>query len=141
MWVAAAISGTIGGVLIGAAAVLLMLTLGRIAGVCGILANVLTLKLDRNWSWSAFFLLGLAGGALLVGAVGLKDWSAFVYPAGVVGTAFAGLLVGVGVTFGSGCTSGHGVCGLSRVSARSLVATLTFMASAAMTIFILRHVF
>ncbi len=140
MSLAAAINGLAGGLLIGLAAVLLMLTLGRIAGICGIMANLLTTQFDREWSWRATFMAGLMAGALLAGAAGFLDWRSLNYPAGLAGTAIAGLLVGVGTTLGAGCTSGHGVCGLSRLSGRSLAATLTFMATALVTVFVVRHV-
>ena len=78
-------------------------------------------------------------GALLVTALGLKDWSGMSFPATTPTTVVAGLIVGVGATLGSGCTSGHGICGLARLSMRSIVATATFMATGVATVFIIRH--
>ena len=137
---AAAISGLIGGGLIGLAAVLLMLSLGRIAGICGILSGLLTTRFDADARWRANFLIGLTAGALLTGVIGLKDWASLTFETGYAGTIVAGLLVGVGTVLGSGCTSGHGICGMARLSGRSVAATATFMATAALTVFILRHV-
>lgn len=132
--------GLIGGLLIGAAAVLLMLGIGRIAGICGIMLNLLTARDTPNVPWRAAFLVGLPLGALLMSAAGLKDLGTLSMPASVPATIAAGLLVGIGTTFGSGCTSGHGICGLARLSRRSIAATLTFMAMAAATVFVIRHV-
>ena len=92
---------------------------------------------DRPWRLA--FILGLPLGAILVTALGLKDWSNVTFATSTMMTAVAGLFVGVGTTLGSGCTSGHGICGLSRLSYRSIVATVTFMATAAATVFIVRH--
>jgi len=139
MTIFAPVSGLIGGVLIGLAAIILMLTIGRIAGVCGIVVNAMTASDAAGRLWRLAFILGLPLGALLVTALGLKDWSSITFPATMPTTAMAGLIVGVGATVGSGCTSGHGICGLSRFSTRSIVATLTFMASGAATVFIVRH--
>ncbi len=86
------------------------------------------------------FVLGLPLGALLVTAVGLKDWSNISFPATMPTMIVAGFVVGVGSTFGSGCTSGHGICGLARLSMRSIIATATFMTTAAATVFLMRHV-
>lgn len=130
----------VGGALIGLAATILMLTIGRIAGVSGILLNTMTASDAIGRSWRLAFVLGLPLGALLVTAVGLKDWSNISFPGGVPTMILAGLLVGAGSTFGSGCTSGHGICGLARFSRRSLIATTTFITTAAATVFILRHV-
>lgn len=135
-----AISGLVGGALIGLAATILMLTVGRIAGVSGILLNTMTSRDTVGRSWRLAFVLGLPLGALLVTAIGLKDWSNISFPAGVPTMILAGLLVGAGSTFGSGCTSGHGICGLARLSMRSLVATATFITTAAATVFLIRHV-
>ncbi len=136
----APVSGLIGGVLIGLAAIILMLTIGRIAGVCGIVVNALTTTDVMGRLWRLAFILGLPLGALLVTALGLKDWSSVTFPAAIPTTVIAGLIVGVGATVGSGCTSGHGICGLARFSMRSVVATVIFIATGAATVLIIRHV-
>jgi uncharacterized membrane protein YedE/YeeE len=126
-----------GGVLIGLAAVVLLWLNGRIAGVSGILNGVVLPKAG-DVSWRVAFLVGLivAGGLYMavVPAAPLPraDFSR-------VGLIIAGLLVGFGTRMGNGCTSGHGVCGLSRLSMRSLTAVVTFMATAIATAFVLRH--
>jgi len=135
----APIAGLIGGVLIGLSAVILMLGIGRVAGISGIVANAMVATDATDRPWRLAFILGLPLGAILVTALGLKDWSNVTFPATMTMTANAGLFVGVGTTLGSGCTSGHGICGLSRLSNRSIVATATFMASGAATVFIVRH--
>lgn len=131
--------GLVGGALIGLAAIILMLTIGRIAGVSGIVLNAMTASDTAGRSWRLAFILGLPLGALLVTAVGLKDWSSMSFPATMPTMVIAGFIVGAGSTFGSGCTSGHGICGLARFSMRSIVATVTFIASAAATVFVIRH--
>ena len=141
MTVFAPIHGLIGGFLIGLAAVLMMFTTGRIAGVCGIVFNALTARDPANTPWRMAFIAGLPFGALLVTSLGLKDWSSLSFPAAMPTTVLAGFIVGVGTTIGSGCTSGHGICGLARFSRRSLVATVTFMVTAAVAVFIIRHLF
>jgi len=135
----APISGLVGGMLIGLAAVLLMLTIGRIAGVCGIVVNAMAPTDTAGRAWRLAFILGLPLGALVITAGGLKDWSGVSFGASLPVTAIAGLLVGVGSTLGSGCTSGHSVCGIARFSPRSIVATATFMVTAAATVFFVRH--
>ncbi|MGF1649158.1 MAG: YeeE/YedE family protein [Hyphomicrobiaceae bacterium] len=128
-----------GGVLIGASAVLLMLVHGKIAGSTGILAGVLLPSSRADWTWRAAMLAGMIAAPvvfLLVTGSGPEIQVPVPLAALVVG----GLLVGFGASLGSGCTSGHGVCGLARLSARSLVATLTFMAATAVTVFLVRHV-
>jgi hypothetical protein len=135
----APIAGLIGGGLIGLSAVILMLGIGRVAGISGIVANAMVATDATDRPWRLAFILGLPLGAILVTALGLKDWSNVTFPATMTMTAIAGLFVGVGTTLGSGCTSGHGICGLSRLSNRSIVATVTFMASGAATVFIVRH--
>ena len=122
---AAPVSGLIGGVLIGLAAAIMLLGAGRIAGVSGIAARAFGLtdsSLPRAGAWA--FIIGLPLGALLVTSQTAAAAPAF---AGTMPLAIAGLIVGVGTRLGSGCTSGHGVCGMSRLSQRSLVATATFM--------------
>lgn len=134
------LSGLVGGALIGLAATILMLTIGRIAGVSGILLNTMTASDTAGRSWRLAFVLGLPLGALMVTTIGFKDWSNISFPAGMPTMILAGFLVGAGSTFGSGCTSGHGICGLARFSMRSLVATATFITTAAATVFLIRHV-
>ena len=90
-------------------------------------------------AWRLAFLAGLPLGALFVTAIGWKDWSGVHFAASTPVTLVAGFIVGVGSTLGSGCTSGHGICGLARFSMRSLVATATFMATAVATVFVIRH--
>ncbi len=136
----APVSGLVGGALIGLAATILMLTIGRIAGVCGIALNAMIPGDAAGRSWRLAFILGLPLGAFLMTAAGLKDWSGMSFPASVPMTVIAGFIVGVGSTLGSGCTSGHGICGLARFSMRSVVATATFIAAAAATVFVIRHV-
>jgi uncharacterized protein len=128
-----------GGTLIGLAAVALMAVHGRVAGISGIFAGALTTKFDQEWAWRAAFLAGMLASPLVLLAVTgqLPEISVPSSPALLV---VGGFLTGVGVTFGSGCTSGHGVCGISRLSVRSIMATITFMATAVMTVFVVRHV-
>jgi hypothetical protein len=130
-------NGAIGGALIGLAAVILMLGIGRIAGISGIARLAMTGP-DRRWRIA--FLIGLPLGGLIAAALGLRDWRAMSFPAAPLTMIIAGLLVGAGATLGAGCTSGHGICGIARLSPRSIAATLTFMAVAVITVFILRHV-
>ena len=129
---AAPLAGLGGGVLIGLAAALMLLGAGRIAGVSGIAARAAGLSdggMGRAPAW--MFVLGLPIGALVVMALSGGLPASF---AGPVPLIIAGLLVGVGTRLGSGCTSGHGVCGVSRLSQRSLVATVTFMAAGIATV-------
>ena len=132
------IAALIGGVLIGLAAVLLMAVSGRIAGVSGIAARLLPPVIDRDWTGRLAFLAGLvAAPVLMLLATGeLPPQS--IATGGVV-LAVAGLLVGFGSVWGNGCTSGHGVCGISRLSLRSIIATLAFMVTGFATTFIVRH--
>jgi uncharacterized protein len=122
----------VGGVLIGLAAVGLLFSLGRLAGVSGALAGVFNPQ-PGEWTWSAAFVAGLIGGGLLVRAW-LPESLVYSLPRSPGALIVAGLLVGVGTRLGGGCTSGHGVCGLGRFSRRSLVAVATFMAVAALTV-------
>lgn len=127
-----------GGVLIGLAAVLLMAGLGRILGATGILAGALTATDPGERGWRMALIAGMMTGPLayllLTGAMPVIQT-----PVSTPMLAVGGVIVGVGVTLGSGCTSGHGVCGLARLSPRSLAATLTFMATAGVTVFLVRH--
>ena len=129
----------LGGGLIGAAAVLLMAFEGRIAGVSGIVGGLLPPASASDRPWRVGFLVGLVAGPILVAL--LVEAPTVGSPAvGVGGALLAGAGVGVGTGLGSGCTSGHGVCGIARLSPRSLAATLTFMATAALTVLLIRHV-
>lgn len=131
-----------GGGLIGASAVVLLATLGRVAGISGITASAVAAPPgDRGWRWA--FLLGL-----MVAAAAVLSWQAGAGqpPRALLRDALpawqligAGVLVGFGTRLGNGCTSGHGVCGLARGSRRSLVAVLVFMAFAMLTTFLVRH--
>ena len=129
-----------GGVLLGVASALFILLNGRILGISGILGGLLPPK-SGDAGWRITFLLGMAAAPLVFA------WLApagFLHPprieASNVAIIVAGLLVGLGTRYGSGCTSGHGVCGLSRLSPRSLVATLTFMGAGFLMVYVLRHV-
>jgi len=125
-----------GGMLIGLAAALLILFNGRIAGISGILGGLLRPR-RGDLGWRIAFLAGLVATPLLY-----RLWQALPVvriDAGTPALIVAGLLVGVGVRYGAGCTSGHGVCGLSRLSPRSLAATCAFMAAGFLTVYLLRH--
>lgn len=131
------LTATAGGALIGAAAALLLIFNGRIAGISGILGGALE-KGTSDRAWRIVFVLGLMAAPWI--------WSLFsALPAATIdvssaGLIVAGLLVGFGSRLGSGCTSGHGVCGISRLSPRSLIATATFMAAGFLVVYVLRHV-
>jgi|TARA_A200000159_G_scaffold5340_1_gene4933 hypothetical protein len=130
------LAGLAGGLLIGSSVVLLLYTLGRIAGISGIAAGAMTQRgIERYWRLA--FLLGVVLAAVLymvfVGNLQVQTQMSSAW------LVVAGLLVGFGTRLGSGCTSGHGVAGLSRLSPRSIVATLTFMSAAVLTTTIIRH--
>lgn len=128
------LAGLAGGALIGLAAVLLMGAAGRVMGASGALGGLLTLDWGFEARWRALFVLGLLGGAM----VGARVAGVAVQYPGPVATVVGGLLVGTGTALGNGCTSGHGLCGLARLSSRSLAATVTFMAVALVTVALLR---
>jgi uncharacterized membrane protein YedE/YeeE len=129
--------GLIGGALIGTASVLMLLLLGRITGISGILTGVITWSKADGLSWRAAFIGGLILGAVL--------YQIFFGPLPLEMQAqgpmliAAGLLVGIGTRLGSGCTSGHGVCGIARRSPRSFASTITFMVVAVITVYVTRH--
>lgn len=127
-----------GGVLIGLAASLLVLANGRIAGISGIVAGLFRPAGGGEAGWRLAFVAGLLASPWLYRLV--ANWPEPQIDAGPVALIVAGLLVGLGTRYGAGCTSGHGVCGLSRLSGRSLVATLAFMTAGFATVFLLRHV-
>lgn len=130
-----------GGLLIGLAAAVLVLGLGRIAGISGIVGKLLqdeTWRQRSEWMWRLAFVLGMLAAPVLW--MCFAQLPAMEMPSNTALVILAGLLVGVGTRMGSGCTSGHGVCGLSRLSVRSLAAVLVFMATGALTVFVVRHV-
>ncbi len=125
-----------GGLLIGAAAAVLVLFNGRIAGISGILGGLLSMA-QKDVGWRVAFLAGLVGAPVLASLLG-KPIAPDIQ-AGWSEILVAGFLVGIGTRYASGCTSGHGICGISRGSIRSLVATATFMLSGFLTVFVYRH--
>jgi len=127
----------LGGMIIGVAALLLLWLAGRIAGVSGLLSGLMT-PTHGEWLWRGCFILGL----LIGGEIGfslLGEAKPDLTPVSPWLLLLAGLLVGIGTRLGNGCTSGHGICGVGRLSPRSMVATLCFMTTAAITVFVLRH--
>jgi uncharacterized protein len=132
------LSALMGGALIGLSATILMLSNGRIAGISGIFAGLFSFNVDGEFVWRLIFIVGMLLGAT-VSADAFSDISTILFNGGPLATIIAGLFVGAGTILGSGCTSGHGICGLSRFSVRSLAATCTFMAVAILTVFITRH--
>lgn len=129
-------SALAGGALIGLSAALLILGAGRIAGISGIVGGLFAPRSPET-RWRLAFLIGLIAAPLLWGL--FLPTPAVAPVAGSGAIIAAGLLVGLGTRYGSGCTSGHGVCGLARLSPRSLAATLTFMAAGFITVFVTRH--
>ncbi|MDA8870170.1 YeeE/YedE thiosulfate transporter family protein [Rhizobiaceae bacterium] len=132
-----------GGVLIGLSAVMVMALFGRIAGIAGIstgaMGALVPMRGAADHAWRFAFIGGLIAAPLLVSMID-ADAVRQTVPTNLFGMGVAGILVGVGTALGSGCTSGHGVCGLARLSTRSLAAVATFMAAAFVTVLVLRHV-
>ncbi|WP_441260145.1 YeeE/YedE family protein [Bradyrhizobium sp. 521_C7_N1_3] len=128
----------LGGALIGLSAVLLMWAMGRIAGVSGIAARLFPPYEDREFAGRLAFVAGLVAAPILLRIVS-GSLPVQTIAAGTPVLIVAGLLTGFGAVWGSGCTSGHGVCGLSRLSLRSLVATISFMSAGIATVFVMRH--
>ena len=128
----------IGGVLIGMSSIILMLANGRIAGISGLLGKLFSNESSDHFSWVLWFILGLAIGPLFVSFFFATIQSDMV--ASNIGLIVSGILVGFGTTIGNGCTSGHGVCGISRFSSRSLFATCTFVFFGGVTVFIIRNI-
>ncbi len=126
-----------GGVLLGISATLLLLMNGKIAGISGILTGLLTPK-SKDYSWRVLFFIGMIAGGW--GAVSLLELQTpTMLTSNTTILAIAGLLVGIGTRLGNGCTSGHGICGIGRLSTRSIVATIVFMTVAALTVFVRLH--
>jgi uncharacterized membrane protein YedE/YeeE len=132
------VASLLGGALIGASAVMLMALTGRIAGVSGIAARLLPPYEDREFAGRLAFVGGLVATPVIV-LLATGRLPVQTIEANAVRLVLAGLLVGFGSVWGNGCTSGHGVCGISRLSVRSLIATITFMATGFATVFIMRH--
>ncbi|PZO43538.1 MAG: YeeE/YedE family protein [Shackletoniella antarctica] len=128
--------GLFGGILIGLSSTLLLALNGRIAGISGMVNGAITFAAAEIWRW--LFLLGLVAGGLVY-EYALAPQPTPTYNFAPVTMVVAGLLVGFGTRMGNGCTSGHGVCGLGRLSGRSLVAVITFMAAGIVTVFITQH--
>ncbi|WP_299879167.1 YeeE/YedE thiosulfate transporter family protein [uncultured Sulfitobacter sp.] len=127
-----------GGVLIGLAAVLLMLLRGRIMGATGVLAGAMLPASRYDWTWRAALLAGMFAGPWVFFAL-QGQLPQIEVPAATPMLLVGGFLVGVGVTLGSGCTSGHGVCGMARLSSRSFASTAMFMLTTGLTVYALRH--
>ena len=129
-------SALAGGVLIGIAAAMFALLNGRIAGISGVIGGLLK-PTPGDVAWRAAFVVGLLSAPLVYSLFAVLPKPQIAAPSGAL--VLAGLLVGLGTRYGSGCTSGHGVCGLSRLSPRSLVATATFMGAGFVTVYVIRH--
>ena len=129
-------SALAGGVLIGIAAAMFALLNGRIAGISGVIGGLLK-PTPGDVAWRAAFVVGLLSAPLVYSLFAVLPELHIAAPSGTL--VLAGLLVGIGTRYGSGCTSGHGVCGLSRLSPRSLVATATFMGAGFVTVYVIRH--
>ena len=128
-----------GGVLIGLASVALMAVAGRIMGATGILAGFFQPANLSDWTLRAVLLAGMIAGPLVV-MLFTGEMPAVQVPISTTMLIVGGFIVGLGVTFGGGCTSGHGVCGMARLSPRSIVATISFMIATAITVYVIRHV-
>jgi uncharacterized membrane protein YedE/YeeE len=131
-------SALAGGALIGLSASFLLLATGRIAGISGIVGGLVSSDVDDRL-WRLLFIVGLIGGCFAV-RLASGDAIPVSISASTGELVLAGLCVGLGTRFANGCTSGHGVCGIARLSPRSIAATLTFMATGALTVFAVRHV-
>ncbi len=127
-----------GGILLGFSAILMLLLNGKVAGISGILAGLLKPK-SADFSWRLLFVVGLISGGIWAASV-YTTAVPIVYSSSMMMLAVAGFLVGVGTRLGNGCTSGHGICGIGRLSKRSIVATCVFMGVAALTVFLRLHV-
>jgi hypothetical protein len=132
------VSAAIGGALIGLSAVLLMISTGRIAGISGIFSGLLNVR-GEDRDWRIAFLAGLILAPIIAGLIGY-GMAQPVLPSNWVVIAVAGVLVGFGTRLGGGCTSGHGICGIARLSPRSIAATIVFIVMAVVTVAITRHV-
>jgi uncharacterized membrane protein YedE/YeeE len=137
MWQPSFTPALVGGLLIGASASVLLVTIGRVAGWSGVVAGLVRPRAGEV-AWRALLLVGLLIGGVVAGRAWPGSFPAQAAPWPLL--AVAGLLVGYGTKLGGGCTSGHGVCGISRGSVRSIVATVTFMLTGVIAVFVLRRV-
>jgi uncharacterized membrane protein YedE/YeeE len=133
------IASTLGGMLIGLAAVIMLALNGRIAGISGIVGRLLPPYANSDPAGAAWFVIGLIVAPLVYAAATGAPFAQTV-SGNIALMAIAGVLVGFGTGIGGGCTSGHGVCGVARLSMRSILATVTFMATGFVTVFVMRHV-
>ena len=131
------LESTIGGLLIGLSSIMLLLLNGKIAGISGIIKGGFAHK-KNDFGWRLMFLVGLIVGGFIINLL-LPTSPLYNYSLKPIPTVIAGVLVGFGTYLGNGCTSGHGVCGLSRRSKRSLIATISFMTAGFITMYLLRH--
>ena len=131
-------AGLFGGAFIGVSAVLLMAGAGRIAGCSGIFRHLLTLNFNDEFMWRGLFVIGLIAGAFVAGPYASNAQGLTFQP--LAPTIVGGLLVGFGTALSHGCTSGHGVCGIARFSMRSIIATITFLVVAVITVYFTHHV-
>jgi len=136
MSLAAVLPSLLGGLLIAAAAAMLLLFTGRVAGISGIVGGLLDRE-PGEWGWRVWFIAGLIAGGVVTRLLAPGALGVIASPLPVL--AVAGVLVGFGTRLGGGCTSGHGVCGIGRGSPRSILATATFMAVAVVVVFLVRH--
>ncbi|WP_244935392.1 YeeE/YedE family protein [Parashewanella spongiae] len=125
----------VGGILLGCSAILLLMFNGRIAGISGILGGCISAP-SSDWIWRGLFIVGILIGGAIAAPFGEMPQN---FGSSPVTLAIAGLLVGIGTRIGSGCTSGHGICGIGRFSPRSIIATVTFMLTAGITVFVRLH--
>lgn len=128
----------IGGTLIGVAVSLLLLFNGKVLGVSGIISELITKPIDKNY-WRLFFVLGLLAAPFIY--IFYKPMPVSTITTNNLMVIIGGLLVGLGSRLGSGCTSGHGVCGVARLSIRSIIATITFISFGVLTVFLIQHLF
>ncbi len=131
------LSASVGGILIGVSATILLAFNGRIAGISGMVNGAIAFTAKEKWRW--IFLMGMLGGGAIYEYL-LASNPTPRYSVAPLAMVIGGFLVGFGTRMGNGCTSGHGVCGLGRLSIRSLVAVITFLATAMITVFVTRHI-
>jgi uncharacterized membrane protein YedE/YeeE len=133
------LTSLLGGGFIGLGAIMLMFFRGRVFGATGIMSGLIFPQTRPDWIWRAMIFLGMISGPLVFAAV-TGQFPEISIPVSTISMIVGGVIVGIGVTYGAGCTSGHGVCGIARFSKRSIVATVCFMFAASVVVFLSRHV-